>query len=205
MFFVFIWEQTVTCATYSINCAVRTGSLNKAICALSVKGQKLPTHLTNLHWLPHPIFHCRQVLLHTENSDMEQKSQRNDKITKKWKMSFFKYGISWWCQLLRTYSISHVQMNMNHWWHDIDGAKPLQMEENITLPVRLWPPEIPWGLAWDWTEASTHTAGNTLLLAHSILEGWGGRKSQQAVIAYLKLQFLVFSAESPKRKWGFKI
>ena len=43
--FVFIWEQTATCATYSINwlvfitemksvySAVRTGSLNKAVCA----------------------------------------------------------------------------------------------------------------------------------------------------------------------------
>jgi len=48
--FVFIWEQTATCATYSINWlvfiaemksvynAVRTGSLNKAVCASSVKG-----------------------------------------------------------------------------------------------------------------------------------------------------------------------
>ena len=44
MCFVFIWEQTATCATYRINwlgfitemksvyCAVRTGSLNKAVC-----------------------------------------------------------------------------------------------------------------------------------------------------------------------------
>ena len=44
--FVFIWEQTATCATYSINwlvfitemksvySAVRTGSLNKSVCAL---------------------------------------------------------------------------------------------------------------------------------------------------------------------------
>jgi hypothetical protein len=50
MCFVFIWEQTATCATYSINwlgfiaemksgySAVRTGSLNKAVCASSVKG-----------------------------------------------------------------------------------------------------------------------------------------------------------------------
>ena len=50
MCFVFIWEQTVTCAAYSINClvfitemksvycAVRTGSLNKAVCASSLKG-----------------------------------------------------------------------------------------------------------------------------------------------------------------------
>jgi len=42
--FVFIWEQTAACATYSINwlvfitkmisvyCAVRTGSLNTAVC-----------------------------------------------------------------------------------------------------------------------------------------------------------------------------
>ena len=50
MCFVFIWEQTATCATYSINwlvfitqmksvySAVRTGSLHKAVCASSVKG-----------------------------------------------------------------------------------------------------------------------------------------------------------------------
>jgi len=48
--FVFIWEQTATCATYGINwlvfitemksvySAVRTGSLNKAVCASSLKG-----------------------------------------------------------------------------------------------------------------------------------------------------------------------
>jgi hypothetical protein len=48
MCFVFIWEQTTTFATYSINwlvfitemksvyCAVRTGSLNKAICSSSL-------------------------------------------------------------------------------------------------------------------------------------------------------------------------
>jgi len=51
MCFVFISEQTATCATYSINwlvfisqmksvySAVRTGSLNKAVCALSLKGK----------------------------------------------------------------------------------------------------------------------------------------------------------------------
>ena len=50
MCFVFIWEQTATCATYSINwlgfmtemnsvyCAVRTRSLNKAVCASFFKG-----------------------------------------------------------------------------------------------------------------------------------------------------------------------
>ena len=49
MCFVFISEQTATCATYSINwmvfitdmksvySAVRTGSLNTAVCASSVK------------------------------------------------------------------------------------------------------------------------------------------------------------------------
>ena len=49
MCFVFIWEQTATCATYSINwlvfitemesvySAVWTGSLNKVVCASSVK------------------------------------------------------------------------------------------------------------------------------------------------------------------------
>ena len=51
MFFVFIWEQTATCATYSINWlvfiteiksvywAVRNESLNKAVCHSSLKGQ----------------------------------------------------------------------------------------------------------------------------------------------------------------------
>ena len=50
MCFVFVWEQTATCATYSINwlvfitemksvySAVRTGALNKAVWASSVKG-----------------------------------------------------------------------------------------------------------------------------------------------------------------------
>ena len=49
MCFVFIWERTATCATYSINwsvfitemksvyCAVRTVSLNKAVCASHLK------------------------------------------------------------------------------------------------------------------------------------------------------------------------
>ena len=53
--FVFIGEQTATRATYitnwlvfitemkSVYCAVRTGSLNKAVCASSLKGQLRPT------------------------------------------------------------------------------------------------------------------------------------------------------------------
>ena len=54
MCFVFIWEQTATCATYSINffvfvtemksvySAVRTGSLNRAVCALSLRVKLVP-------------------------------------------------------------------------------------------------------------------------------------------------------------------
>jgi hypothetical protein len=50
MCFVFIWEQTATCATYSMNwsvfitemksvySAVRTGALNKAVCASTLEG-----------------------------------------------------------------------------------------------------------------------------------------------------------------------
>ena len=50
MCFVFIWEQTAACATYIMNClvfitemksvycALRTESLNKAVCALYLKG-----------------------------------------------------------------------------------------------------------------------------------------------------------------------
>ena len=57
MCFMFIWEQTATCATYSINwlvfiiemesvySAVQTGSLNKAVCASSLKGSS--RHWTN--------------------------------------------------------------------------------------------------------------------------------------------------------------
>jgi len=53
MCFVFIWEKTATCDTYRINwlvfiteiksvySAVRTGSLNKGVCASSLKGKNL--------------------------------------------------------------------------------------------------------------------------------------------------------------------
>ena len=56
MCFVFIWEQTATCATYSINWlnfitemksvyfAVRTGSLNKAVCASYLNGWTIRTN-----------------------------------------------------------------------------------------------------------------------------------------------------------------
>jgi len=59
MCFVFIWEQTATCATYSINwlvfiteiksvySAVRTGSLNKAVCSSSLK----VNHVKGIHLL----------------------------------------------------------------------------------------------------------------------------------------------------------
>ena len=62
MCFVFIWEQTATCATYSINwlvfmtemksvyCAVRTGSLNKAVCASSLKGYQVIMQLNMRNW-----------------------------------------------------------------------------------------------------------------------------------------------------------
>ena len=63
MCFVFIWEQTATCATYSINwlvfitemksvyCAVRTGSLTKAVCASYLKGynRQSSSRVQNLH------------------------------------------------------------------------------------------------------------------------------------------------------------
>ena len=58
MCFVFIWEQTATCANYCINwlvfitemksvySAVRTGSLNKAVCASSSNGYNIRLLLT---------------------------------------------------------------------------------------------------------------------------------------------------------------
>jgi hypothetical protein len=69
MCFVFIWEQTATCATYSINwlvfitemksvyCAVRTGSLNKAVC-MTVQDEKhnyystLPFKINKITYFP---------------------------------------------------------------------------------------------------------------------------------------------------------
>ena len=74
MCFVFIWEQTATCATYSINwlvfitemksvySAVRTGSLNKAVCASSLKPTGHVMHqqfnIQQLYVLPHTVFMC---------------------------------------------------------------------------------------------------------------------------------------------------
>jgi len=74
MCFIFIWEQTATCATYSINwlvfisqmksvySAVRTGSLNKAVCASSVKPTGHVMHqqfnIQQLYVLPHTVFMC---------------------------------------------------------------------------------------------------------------------------------------------------
>ena len=75
MCFVFIWEQTATCATYSINwlvfitekksvySAVRTGALNKAVCASFV------LQTTNCHLLAlqgtHHIFHVSRIRFNT--------------------------------------------------------------------------------------------------------------------------------------------
>ena len=80
MCFVFIWEQTATCATYSINWlvfitemknvyrAVRTGSLNKAVCALSLKSTGCVMHhqfnIQQLYALP-TLYLC--VLYLSEN------------------------------------------------------------------------------------------------------------------------------------------
>jgi hypothetical protein len=62
MCFVLIWEQTVTCATYSINwlvfitemksvySAVQTGSLNNAVCASSLKGYRKLEERRSLKW-----------------------------------------------------------------------------------------------------------------------------------------------------------
>ena len=74
MCFVFISEQTATCATYSINwlvfitemesvySAVRTGSLNKAVCASSLKPTGQVMHqqfnIQQLYALPHTVFMC---------------------------------------------------------------------------------------------------------------------------------------------------
>ena len=74
MCFVFIWEQTATCATYNINWlvfitemksvyrAVLTGSLNIAACASSVKPIGYMMHqqfnIQQLYALPHAVFKC---------------------------------------------------------------------------------------------------------------------------------------------------
>ena len=70
MCFVFISEQTATCATYSINwlvfitemksvyCAVRTGSLNTAVCASSLEG------LILLYFLCQEVKEFRSARIH---------------------------------------------------------------------------------------------------------------------------------------------
>jgi len=74
MCFVFIWEQTATCATCTINwlvfitemksvySAVRTGSLNKAVCASSLKPTGYVMHQQVQHSTTvrsaHTVFMC---------------------------------------------------------------------------------------------------------------------------------------------------
>ena len=70
MCFVFIWEQTATCATYSINwfvfitemksvySAVRIGSLNKSVCASSLKVNNATTVRS-----AHTVFMCFVFIL----------------------------------------------------------------------------------------------------------------------------------------------
>jgi len=72
MCFVFIWEQTATCATYSINwlvfitemnsvySAVRTGSLNKTVCASSLNGQIMFQTLLHVSLL---LLHLQEALI----------------------------------------------------------------------------------------------------------------------------------------------
>ena len=67
MCFVFIWEQTATCATYSINwlvfitqmksvySAVRTGYLNNAVCGSSLKGWNWFLFLLSVKWNWHSV------------------------------------------------------------------------------------------------------------------------------------------------------
>ena len=64
MCFVFIWEETANCATYSINWlvsltemksvyrAVRTGSLNKAVCSSYLKFNGVGSTFRRKKWLP---------------------------------------------------------------------------------------------------------------------------------------------------------
>jgi hypothetical protein len=37
---------------------------------------------------------------------------------------------------------------ITQWWNNIDGVKP-KYSEKITVPMPLYPPQIPHGLAWD--------------------------------------------------------
>ena len=71
MCFVFIWEQTATCANYSINwlvfitemksvcSAVRTGSLNTAVCASALKGYIKPSNY--IYISPWPLLYIYET------------------------------------------------------------------------------------------------------------------------------------------------
>ena len=93
MRFVFIWEQTATCATYSLNwldfltemkrvsSAVRTGTLNKAVCPSSLKGYvllnstALQVQLADLRGSKNPLLNNTALHYCCRRTDFEKYSK----------------------------------------------------------------------------------------------------------------------------------
>ena len=110
MCFVFIWEQTATCTTYIINwlgfiteiksvsCAVRTGSLNKAICASSLNGlgdSINDTVFTTVLVLFHSIFQCNTLFPLYDHRQAVQCKSSIEYINAKYHASLTKYKPCW--------------------------------------------------------------------------------------------------------------
>jgi len=116
MCFVFIWEQTATCATYSINwlvfitkmksvyCAVRAGTLNKAVCALSLKGYHCSIcYITAIKYFPRVL---HSTFLYPQND----------------KRYSCKYTLSRLKQHFIIFSSLHVSVEIDH--HQAFSTKP---------------------------------------------------------------------------------
>ena len=126
MCFVFTWEQTVTCATYSINglvfitemksvyCVVRPGPLNKAVCAPSLNRPCSLLYFGVILWLARytvqflPQLHqqCitsrRQISCHTPNRLLNVGIKENGiKIVRKVK-------VNWLCPETRKADFIHA-------------------------------------------------------------------------------------------------
>ena len=117
MCFVFIWEQTATCATYSINwfvfitemksvyCAVRTGSLNKAVCPSSLKVCfKMPVYYQYLQPCRKPKMQLKICEYNLVDHLWEMSNVMNFLDSLRNNFSFILFSLSWTCWNVRVSS-----------------------------------------------------------------------------------------------------
>ena len=114
MCFVFIWEETATCATYSINwlvfitdmksvySAVRTGSSNKEVCASSLKGYS-SQYILAIHCFQGEI---NSIKLHRTTSRI-------------WRMNAEKTDVSWTLVVLVSRDEEEGNRFCLIWWNNL--------------------------------------------------------------------------------------